>query len=244
MATSEVFYLDQLSFAVDASSAILEGEVTTVLDASANANVTIPVSVAQELFQFSTDASDVDNIVADDILYRVVYDTATNYALSLDIDASASVTAITAIHEGAVNNNVTYDFVRYLAKCLFNTHLGVDLFANEEELRTELNISFKSGFDVVLTDLTAAGVTDATGTSPSKSLLLQLLASKPNRFQDIETDLFMEQDINGHPWYKMPLDVGDVINFVLTVNPAVGQEDLTGVVQLSARTYLIQMNIE
>ena len=234
MSIAQDFYLSQLNVDIDASSASFDDAVTVAFDASASAQVDVSFSVLRDLFQFSTDASDIDDVVATDILYKVDYTTQAE-PLGIDINTNTELYA-SPIQSNATDNNLTFDYVRYLALKLFNTYLGVDLIRNEVELRTNLNSTFKSNFDTVLVDLAGDGNLDASGNSPSESILRQIMSGDPSRL-DALTDLSV-----GNLWYQVPINAGDKLYFVLTVSSATGQENLTGVSAIPDRTYLIKIN--
>lgn len=234
--SNQDFYLSQLDVFVDASSALLSGVDTVAFDGSANVSVTIPLENAMNIFQFKTDSTDINNVVVDDIKYKVVYTGADPTRMQFDLDTSALLIN-GDIDSGAANRNTTYDFVRHLAKYLFNTHLGVDLFSNEPELRTSLRDDFSTAFDSNMTSLNGDGETDADGNSPAKSILLQVINNQPERLNDI-TSLSLGSD-----WYKSPLQAGDVLYFRLTVNAAANQNDLTGVGSIPPRVYLMQATL-
>lgn len=231
---AESFYLSQLDVSIDASSATFAGAVTVSFDASASAEVDVSYSVLRNLFQFSTDASDIDNVVSTDILYKVDY-TTSSAPLGIDLDTN-TLMYDSPIQSGATDNHVTYDFVRYLALKLTNTYLGVDLFSNETELRENLNSTFKSQFNTVLLNLAADGDTTSDGNSPSKSILSQIISNDPSRLDDITA-----YNVGG-TWHQTPINVGDKLYFVLTVSAATNQDSLTGVDPISDRTYLIRIN--
>ena len=234
---SENFYLPQLDVFVDASYALLTGILTQAFDGSANVDVNIPLTHAKNIFQFQTDSVDINNTNAQDIKYKVVYDiTDPSFNIQFNLDTSANVTS-NRIHSGASNNNVTYDYVRYLASKLFNTHLGVDLFSNETELREDLRDKFSAAFNTNMISLRDQGVTDADGNSPSKSILLQVISNQPARLSDI-TSLAIESD-----WYKSPLIAGDILYFRLTINAATNQNTLTSVPSIGPRVYLIKATL-
>ena len=230
------FYLPQLNVVVDASSALLYGVDTVAFDGSANVAVTIPLENAMNIFQFKTDSTDINNVVVDDIKYKVVYTGAGTTRIQFDLDTSALLIN-GDIHPDAANRNTTYDYVRYLAHRLFNTHLGVDLFSNETELRTTLRDDFSTAFDSNMTALNGNGETVADGNSPVKSILLQVINNQPERLSDISTLSL------GSAWYKSPLQAGDVLYFRLTVNAAANQNDLTGVGSIPPRVYLIESTL-
>jgi hypothetical protein len=232
--SNQDFYLEQLSVSIDAATASFTDGVTVSFDGSASAQVDVSFNVLRNLFQFSTDASDIDNAVATDILYRVSYTTETD-PLGIDIDTNTELYS-EPIQSNATDNNITYDYVRYLAKQLTNTYLGVDLFNNESELRANLNSTFKTEFNSILLGLAANEAVDADGNSPSEAVLRQLLVNHPSRFSNLD-DLNVEGD-----WYQTPINMGDKLYFVLTVRAATGQEELTGVSAIANRTYLIRIN--
>ena len=230
---SESFYLSQLNVDVDASSATFTGAVTVPFDASASAEVDVSFSVLRNLFQFSTDASDIDNVVATDILYKVDY---TTQAEPLGVDLNTNTEVYEGfIQSGATDNNVAWDFVRYLALKLTNTYLGVDLFSNETELRENLTSTFKTEFNTVLVGLADAGVLNDSNDSPSEAILKQIISSAPSRLNNL-TDLIV-----GGTWHQCPINADDYLYFKLTVTPATNQESLTSVSALPDRTYLIRI---
>jgi hypothetical protein len=234
MSSNQDFYLSQLDVDIDASSATFDGAVTVSFDASASAEVDVSFSVLRNLFQFSTDASDIDNLVATDILYKVDY---TTQAEPLGIDLNTNTEVYEGfIQSGATDNHVAWDFVRYLALKLTNTYLGVDLFSNETELRDNLTSTFKTKFDAVLVGLAANPAVEADNNSPSESILRQIMNNEPSRLEHLE-NLTVEGT-----WHQTPIIDGDKLYFMLTVTSATGQEELTGVSAIPDRTYLIRIN--
>jgi len=231
---AESFYLSQLDVSIDASSATFDGAVTVAFDASASAEVDVSYSVLRNLFQFSTDASDIDNVVATDILYKVDY---TTQAEPLGIDLNTNTELYEGfIQSGATDNHVAWDFVRYLAFKLTNTYLGVDLFSNETELRENLTSTFKTEFNDVLVTLADNQAVDADSNSPSEAILKQIMSNAPSRLDDL-TGLIV-----AGTWHQTPINVNDLLYFKLTVTPATGQEDLTDLgTPIPNRTYLIRI---
>ena len=134
MTANQSFYLSDLELSVTSTIAGLGCFPTTPFDGiDAYADLDVSASVLQSLFQFHTDASDVDDILANDLFFKVVHST-TDYPLSSDFLSNTQVYS-DQIDVNASVNTVVYDYPRYLSKCLFNTFLGVDLFSNEEEIR-------------------------------------------------------------------------------------------------------------
>jgi hypothetical protein len=240
---SESFYLSQLDVDVTSSSATLSGSTSTSFTGDATVDVNVPLATIKELFQYQSDSIDVTDAVADDIKFRSVY--ATNVLpLGINIDESAPVVPAGAIDAAASNMNLTYDYVRYLALKLFNTHLGVDLFDNEASLRSNLNASFKTNLDDVLVAVNDDGVTDQSGTAPSRTVFNQLIANKPSRFNDITVD--ESALVDGKQWYSAPCAIDDIIYFRVTVAAAADQQKLTApssTTVIADRVYLIRATI-
>jgi len=251
MSSSELFYLAPLN--VDASSlmATLAGSVSVDFSGNATADVDITLDTFRTLFQYQTDSVDINDVVANDVKFRVIYTDASSAPLGMDIDLESEVVE-NAIDGTAGNKNITYDYTRYLALKLFNTHLGVDLFNNEADLRSGLNTSFKTKFNELLLALAARGSTDQSDnsaggthydiTSPSRIIFNQLIANKPARFQDISSN--ESEVVDGQHWYYMPGEVGDKFFFLINVAAAENQHNLTGVsTPIPIRSYLINATI-
>jgi hypothetical protein len=229
------FYLPHLNVSVNSLSASLFGAESTPFSGDATVAVDIPLENAMNIFQFQTGSNDINNDNADDIKYRVLYTGNSSYNMVFNIDTLSEV--ITgAIYTYASNKNLTYDYVRYLAEELFNTHLGVDLFSNETELRTTLRDNFSISFDSNMTRLHAVE-TDDSENSPSKTILNQIIDNVPERLNDIYSLAV------GNNWFKSPLVLGDILNFRLTVKAAAGQNTVTTVAAIEDRVYLIKATL-
>ena len=229
------FYLPQLDVSVNSLSALLLGESSSVFSGDATVAVEILLENAMNIFQFQSDSTDIDNVTANDIKYRVVYTGDSSYNMVFNIDTSSNV-IVNSIYSGAANNNATYDYVRYLAQQLFNTHLGVDLFSNESDLRQDLMDAFSTSFTSNMTRLHAVE-TDASGNSPSKTILNEIINNHPERLNDISSLAV------GNNWFKCPLVVGDILYFCLTVKAAANQNTITNVVAIPDRVYLIKVTL-
>lgn len=229
------FYLSDLDTSGSASSAQISGADTSSFTGDVTATVDVSASVLQSLFNYYSDNVDVTDVSADDIKYRVVY-TGLNTALDIDINANTTVEAGN-YYTSSGSMYVAHDYVRYLADKLFNTSFGVDLFSNESDLRTDLQSTFQTNLDTVLTALESAGVRAVTDSdsNPSKKLLDQIINSASDRLSDISGNHL------GSNWYKMPILAGDNVYSVFTVSAASNQEDLTSTSAIPDRTYLIRM---
>ncbi len=260
------FVLESLNSSVTMGVAgNLFSEPIPVLDVSATAILYVSIDDMKSVFQFQTDSTDVNNLSSADIKYYV--DTASWPAIN-PMNAMMNVStlsqgAIALIDSnGALADNkllVAHDFTRYLASKLFGTHFGTDLFNNETELLQDLRLIADDSaeghtwYDVVakVTAVSKSGtheglegdagskyMTNATNdnTNLCRVLFDQMIGSAVSRFQDISLGADQPQ--------PLPFQVDDAISFVMTVAPAEGQEELTGVEAFGARSYEIRFVIK
>lgn len=254
--TTVDFILEGLNanLAMDLSGA-LSGVLHTALDVSATAVYYVKTSDMKNVFKFQSDSFDVTNDAATDVKYYVYRD-ATNWPANLKLNpanaAMISPNWMVATEGGvAANKNlVKHDFVRYLAKSLFNTVHGVDLFANEAELLTSLvtggkaaRLDIETALDNVNAVTGASGgltpnkyATNAlTGTSNiCRELMLQIVNQRPERFNDLSNNTTGQI-------ISVPLKDGDNFNFKVTVSAAAGQHDLTSVGSIVPRSYGVKI---
>jgi hypothetical protein len=171
--------------------------------------------------------------------YKVVYDTSST---PLSADFLVNTEVITGSIDGnAATNTVPYDYVRYLAQCLFNTYLGVDLFDNETELRDDLNTSARTALNTKLLSFVALGELDASASiNPSKVILDQIIVNQPSRLATLEA----ASGSGDSTWYYMPILAGDSLYFKLVVSAASGQAAIvdSATVSTEDREYLIKIN--
>jgi hypothetical protein len=150
---------------------------------------------------------------------------------------------------------VKHDFLRYIALNLFNTIHGVDLFRNEDDLRENLayygevaRVGIMSVLDTVGT-MSANSVMaadgsgnrystneDTTVTNISRELMRQIAVSAPGRLGAIDAsggDVGVIQSV--------PLSENDTLNFKVVMAASPGQNALTNVAAIPARTYNIKL---
>jgi hypothetical protein len=239
------FYLNGLDTSANSIHADLSGNGTAPLYGDASAEIDVSLNLLKGIFKFQTDSTDVDNVVADDVKYKVVDPGASWVYSPADATMYANEIFSTAL------NQVQHDWVRYLAQSLFGTHLGVDLFTNEEEVRsnlvTESLTAIKSRFTALanLGVLTDANVLDEeTGTvqiNPSRQILRQIIAQDSTRLDEFWND----PAVDGNGFFEMPLRAGDKLYFVFTAKSHANQHEIVDDVLAppSNRTYLIRLNV-
>ena len=244
MSTAQSFYLSDLEISTTATLATLSGAATTDFSGNATAELDVSASVLQNLFQFHSDAIDITNTVADDLTYKVVY-TSSSYPLSTDFLVNTEVST-GMVDANAATNTVPYDYVRYLAQRLFNTYLGVDLFANEEELRTDLDSTARAALNTKLLSFVSAGTIDASASiNPSKVILDQIIQNQPTRLSTLHVASGDANTNDGAAVFNyIPILEGDSLYFKLIVSAATNQAAVvdSSTVSTPDRTYLIKIN--
>ena len=229
------------------TSATLEASAIPEITSDAAAVLTVDVAQMRSLFTFKTSSDS-------DLKYYVNAD----YWPSLNVanammDNAASVNPIAS---GFAANKmlVAHDFIRHLALNLFGTYQGVDLFNNEVALLQNLRLICGVGaghtMGEILSVLSAVSITgnhanivsdqtgnymtndDSSNTNICRVLFEQLIGVAPERFANLE---------NGPNSQPIPFQAGDTISFKVTINAAAGQENLTDVEAIPARSYKIKL---
>jgi hypothetical protein len=270
---SITFSVQALNVSVDAAKALLSGVTDTSFECDVVADLNLPLADAQDLFRFQSDAIDITNAEDADIKYKV------NYASSNTLDASGIPTEVVAADwlsnticsgtdrddqvyidgtAGAAYKGVAFEYVRYLAHNLFNTHLGVDLFSNEEEVRVALDRSAREMLDAKMTELAGlegglycpASTMAGDFNHPSFVILQKIILDAPSRLATLAEyaisggDGSGAEDSDPMPTFKMPLAVGDKIQFKLTVKAESTQSNIVDSSEaILDRTYRIVMNV-
>jgi hypothetical protein len=267
------------SFTLDASAQLLEGEIPG-LDVSAVAIYEVKVGVFRDVFRYWSDASDVDGLLSEensdpsntDVKYYVKLENwpseviinpahaVLEYSQTVNGVAHASSGEVATGYTGTGRNLVKHDFLRYIAKNLFNTHLGVDLFTNEGEMAFNIAkqgdlYGWGSNPDAVgaeksiwKTLVDASNGTNNSGyynndisgsANLTRELLKQLNGTSQgrDRLANIEADGVRYNDGT----YPIPFVAGDSVSMKVTLHAAEGQEVLTGVSAIPPRPYQIKV---
>lgn len=256
------FVLDQFESTVtlDTSGSIYS-ESIPALDVSATAIFEVSLQDMKDMFKYQTDSNDVIDLSSSDLKYYVDQSKWPDFnPANAMMDHADSLTPIAA--NGSDGNPlasdkqlVAHDFTRYLALKLFNTHFGVDLFNNEFELLNSLRRACDDSAaghtlkdikdKITAVDINNATHADIAGSSGGyymtndtttsdnlcRVLMTQMLANDVARFSTI--------DDSGDA-QSLPFAEGDSISFKLIINAAEGQEELTGVDPIGARSYRVK----
>ena len=231
--------LDQ-TLILDVSGA-LAGEAPVGIDASCVAIYNVKTSDMRAVFKYESDSFDVNDTDASDIKYYVykhVWDAAKLKVNPVHAHTLTTEPILpTAGDIVAEKNLVKHDFVRYLAKSLFNTPYGVDLFSNEDALLTDLVQKGATARLAIQTSLTAVDVSNAnygtlgskyttnlqnTSANFSRVLLRQVANVRAARFYEPEV-------VDASGIQSIPFKTGDTISFKTSIAPASLQHNLTSV---------------
>jgi hypothetical protein len=231
---------------MDLSGAIGPGVAPDVLVTDALAVLTMTVAQAKATFYVHSDSEDLTDVAADDLKFYSdnagTFWTTTNPA-----DAILDMSAIyQAAPEGV--KTVAHDFIRHLAKSLFGTHFGVDLFTNEEALVSEVQ-AICNGTDgawKAINDVFAGAASPMDYSASDSSnlccvLYQQILNVAKSRLSALE---LLDGSTAEDNLYSLPFIENDSISFKLTLKSASGQGDIVGSATDPAdRSYRIKINI-
>jgi hypothetical protein len=226
-------------------------------DATISLSYAVPASVLQNTFYYRT-----DNPITTDASFVYYYVDVTKWP-----NASSDLSprnGIVVTHGYVANDTVGKDFLRDLARQLFGTYLGADLFTNEDSVVANINAGCDQVADKIVTLLTGidktGGAINVNGLSTdssgnkylrddystgniSRELLNQLITVAPGRFMNINTNYKYNAVEDG--FYKMPIIAGDTVSFKITISPASGQivSVPTSQAILIPRTYKVVLTV-
>jgi hypothetical protein len=216
----------------------VSGELETgTLSFNADVQATIPISLSamRSTFLYQTDATSIDDVLTTDIKYKHV---SSNWDSVVYANAEVQRSEYPT---SSGNSQVKHDFLRHLADELFNTHHGVDLFSNEEDMLVDLcgNVSNSLNTKIIaLLDANNSLYTnnDDVSLNFGRKLLLQL-----NRSQVGRDRLHTTVD-DSNDYQQFPFEADDEIHIKVTMQAAEGQKDLVGKdTAPNDRSYLIRL---
>ena len=238
----------------------------------------VKTSEIKKVFQFETDAINVNDLSAQDMKFYVDMSSwpsalnplnPANAMMDVPVYSSGAISSISKVSGAAYDHNkalVKHDFIRYIAKKMFNTYQAVDLFNNQLAVIQNIesvcdgSAAGRAWYDIssalysvstngtnpgLLVDnnglkyMTTAGV---SADNLTRELFLQIVGNQPDRLTanaDGSSRVLGSADRQDMLFYD-----GDTINFNLTINAASGQETVSGLTNISpipSRTYVIKL---
>lgn len=243
------------SFTLSASAAIPSQTLSLTTDATLTLSTSVPASVLQETFFIRSDED-----ITLDASFVYYYTDKSKWANAESVLNPKN--GVITSNGYVASDNVSKDFIRDLARQLFGTYLGADMFTNEDSVVTDINSKCDTVATTIMSLLTSidkttgtfAGMsTDSAGgkylkdnsssSNISRELLNQMITAAPSRFVDIKTNY--KYNVAEDGFYRLPILTGDTITFKLTLIPAAGQVAAvpTGPTTLNQRTYTVIMNV-
>ena len=248
------------SYTMSVAGTLDAGASVAIGDVSAVAVYYISQSAIQNVFRFESDSWDINDLSNVDVRYFTYMN---QWPANLLINPSNAMLDKNDSNGGILQVGiptkmlVKHDFLRYLALKLFNTAQGVDLFNNEGALIGNLNTVGGQAFQDIsasLWDYSTDKVEKADGnkyvldassnclcttnnytenSNICRELFQQVLGNNAARFSTIVFD--------GNGQAPVPIFAGDSISYKYIIQPAAGQNNLTGVSAFGGRTYQIKL---
>jgi len=245
------FYLTELNKAVTlGTNAEIPESYTAPATGDVGCRLRITSAQARTLFKFQTDSSDVTDVSTADMqffCYPDAFSALTNNGsgnadgeIPLNISDANIISAHGSVaepekgamvgHEGVESKNLLqHDWLRRLAVHTFNTEAAVDLFTNEEAMRTEMHESVATtvGAHIVSSLNIANGKNSGDASDRGDANLMyklfeQLGKEDPTRLVADGTDATI-QDMTGEQ--PFPFNEGDSISIFITLTSKTGQKD-------------------
>lgn len=234
-------YLDWFNLNITSTlSDILVGQQTLSMTADAYAKLDVPLSTVINTFMYWSDAVNADDLLEDGLKFKVVNSPEWQ---NVYLGRAMTDSSLGGIGYFKPSNNVTakneikYDFLRYLAKKIFKTVAGVDIFKNNDQVSNYIENTSKTVFINKLVELENLGEfmnVDASN-NISRIIFKQIINDQPERISPNDGD-----------WTPMHLYAGDVLYIKLTINPEPNQHKLlnkNSVTPIESRSYLIGLNM-
>ena len=254
------FILSAMNCQIDLSNSALIPQYTSTeltTDATINLNTSVSAEILQNTFFFRT-----DQLITEDEAFVYYYVDTTKWVEAQTILNPKNGIVIEGKY--APNDGVGKDFLRDLARQLFGTYLGSDLFTNEDSVVADINencdaialriFTLLDNIDIQNGILGANMQNDDFGnkyfkndnlstSNISRALLDQITKTAPSRLADIKSNYKYNEYEDG--FFRLPILSGDTISYKLTISPSATQENAvpTGRTNLIPRTYTVILNV-
>lgn len=251
-----ISFLDK-NCSLDTSVEVYDSVYEPTFTYDAIAEYVINANIWKQIFQIQINDFNLNDAQTNDVKY-IINSTSLDYlyhnTCETPLGENAIVTNNTAIGQNTITNSpylkqcINHDYVRYLAKSLFNTAYATSLFINRAKLIESVGVAVNNAwFDMykMMLSISDKGThTKLTGSTGFKYLTdnepyaynicreiyLQLISQKPERFKLLQNTT-MSQCI--------PIIAGDTICIRITINPSTTQPVFGGN-PILPRQYLIK----
>jgi hypothetical protein len=255
--------LNELNAEITSSNALLDGKEVLLDGIDACAVYELSVGLFKSIFLFQTDSTYNAN---QKIKYYTFAHPEFNALISNSkLDKPESFGEIAKLDTNTMI--ISCDYIRYLALRLFGTHLGVDLFINEEDMdndiKTKLNQCMTNNYNICQGINALDGTDGSLNTDTVETYEYDYRISRYTKcytkyFLDSNTEnknlcreLMLQMLLSNPQRFQniqntsgkqsLPFIAGDSINFKIGINPADDQELMTGVSVIPKRTYQIKI---
>ena len=251
-----LIYLDE-NCSLDTNIVVFENVDERSFTYDAISEYVLPLSLWKEIFQIQINDFNLNELQTNDTKYiinSVAVDNLASFISESPIGENAIVTNETSIGKNTILNSpylnqcINHDYVRYLAKSLFNTSYATSLFLNRSKLIKSVGESINEAWNhmyQLIQNISNDGIhpnligasgfkyfTDQEINSDNmcRELYLQLISQKPERFKNL---------LNCTTPQYLPIFSGDTISIRIIINPKVGQPTFGGD-PIQPRKYIIK----
>ena len=237
------------------------GDALGQLTANSTAVMNVSVDDISGWIKFKTDGFDVDDEIADDVLFKSCADNwavrhFSNVAIVTVNAAFGSCVDFNSCVTGLSTDTVSYDRVRWMASDLFrhdgssNAQLdgiyGLDLFSNEEEIRNEIVNMDSNIYDNIISQINLiqdGNMETPTGSNLGKQIVLSTFCSRPERF--LTNAMLRANNRDSEGYYNFEFDVGDKIRLKVNYKIPTGDNSFVfdGLGTIENHSYIYELNI-
>ena len=236
------------------------GDPLDTLTANSTAVMNVSVSDISGWIKFKTDGFDVDNEIAEDVLFKSCADNwsvrhFSNVAVVTVNAAFGSCQDFNSCVTGLSTDTVSYDRVRWMASDLFRHDgtnsaqldgiYGLDLFSNEQQIRDEIEDMDSNIYDNIIEQINLiqdGNMETPTGSNLGKQIVLSTFCQRPERF--LTNAMLRENNRDAEGFYGFEFGVGDKIRLKVDYQiPANDTFDVPGLGTIENHSYIYELNI-
>ena len=249
-------YLDK-TCSLDTNVNVYDNVYEPTFTYDAIAEYDISASMWKQIFQIQINDFNLNDVQTNDVKY-IIKSTSLDWlyhnTCQSPLGEHAILTNSTAIGQNTIANSpylnqcLNHDYVRYLAKSLFNTSYATSLFINRDKLISSVGKSINEAWNhmyQLIQNISNNGLhPNLLGASGFKyftdeeinpdnicrELYLQLISQKPERFKNL---------LNCTTPQYLPIFTGDTISIRIIINPNIGQPTFGGD-PIQPRKYIIK----
>ena len=249
-------YLDKRC-ALDTNVEVSDNVYEPTFTYDAIAEYVISSTIWKQIFQIQINDFNLNDAQTNDVKY-IINATSLDYlyhtTCEIQLGENAIVTNDTAIGQNTLTNSpylkqcINHDYVRYLAKSLFNTSYATSLFLNRIKLIESVGSAVNNAwFDMykIMQSISDKGTHSSLSGSNGfkyltdnetntynicREIYLQIISQKPERFKLLQNTTLSQ---------CIPILAGDTICIRITINPSLTQP-IFGGNPIPPRKYLIK----